>query len=214
MEIWQSRDQLPLLLNKLGLFGDGVEVGTLYGHFASHIRANWKGQMLYCVDRWKFIEGYDDSANMPQEEQDKIHDEAKERVEAAVASVKLPACLVRSDSVEAAKHFASLGFRFDFVYIDADHSYEGVKADLEAYWPLVKSGGIFAGHDFIADGFHRPGDPFVGYATKEECGPQYNDFGVRKAVNEWFAKNGLDELHLTDENDCYGWRSWLVRKPF
>lgn len=36
---------------------------------------------------------------------------------------------------------------FVFVFIDADHSYEGCKADFDAWSPLVKSGGEIAFHD-------------------------------------------------------------------
>lgn len=41
----------------------------------------------------------------------------------------------------------------DFLYIDGDHSYEGVKKDYEMYSPLVREGGLIALHD-IAD--HPP----------------------------------------------------------
>jgi predicted O-methyltransferase YrrM len=36
----------------------------------------------------------------------------------------------------------------DFVFIDADHSYEGVKADIEAWDPKVREGGYVIGHDY------------------------------------------------------------------
>jgi predicted O-methyltransferase YrrM len=41
--------------------------------------------------------------------------------------------------------------KVDFLFIDADHSYEGVKKDFEMYSPLVRKGGIIAFHDIIPD---------------------------------------------------------------
>lgn len=37
----------------------------------------------------------------------------------------------------------------DFLFIDGDHTYEGVKKDFEIYSPLVKEGGIIAFHDIV-----------------------------------------------------------------
>jgi len=37
--------------------------------------------------------------------------------------------------------------RVDFLFIDGDHSYEGVKKDFEMYSPLVRPGGVLAFHD-------------------------------------------------------------------
>jgi cephalosporin hydroxylase len=39
------------------------------------------------------------------------------------------------------------GQGLDFLFLDADHSYEGVKKDFELYAPLVQKGGIIALHD-------------------------------------------------------------------
>lgn len=36
----------------------------------------------------------------------------------------------------------------DYIFIDGDHSYDAVSRDLRSYWPKVKNGGIFAGHDW------------------------------------------------------------------
>ena len=61
--------------------------------------------------------------------------------------------LLRADShkretLEQVK--AILGGReIDLLFIDGDHTYEGVKKDFETYSPLVKEGGIIAFHDIV-----------------------------------------------------------------
>lgn len=39
--------------------------------------------------------------------------------------------------------------RLDFLFIDGDHTYEGVKKDFEDYGPLVRPGGLIAFHDIV-----------------------------------------------------------------
>lgn len=39
--------------------------------------------------------------------------------------------------------------KLDLLYIDGDHSYEGVKRDFEMYKSLIKKGGIIAFHDIV-----------------------------------------------------------------
>jgi len=41
--------------------------------------------------------------------------------------------------------------KLDFLFIDGDHSYDGVKKDFEMYSPLVRPGGIIAFHDIHPD---------------------------------------------------------------
>lgn len=45
--------------------------------------------------------------------------------------------------------------RIDFLFIDGDHSYEGVKQDFEMYSPFVKPGGLIAFHDINDTQRHR-----------------------------------------------------------
>ena len=96
--------------------------------------------------------------------------------------------VVRKYSEEAAKDFPDE--YFDFVYIDADHSYEGCKTDLEVWYPKVKKGKIFAGDDYSH--YHAP---MTGVK-----------FEVIKAVNEFAEKNNL----IVYELPAHG---WLVIKP-
>ncbi|HVA65665.1 MAG TPA: class I SAM-dependent methyltransferase [Elusimicrobiota bacterium] len=51
-----------------------------------------------------------------------------------------------------------LGTRqIDFLFIDADHSYEGVKKDYGLYSPLVAPGGLIAFHDIVPSYLTRYG---------------------------------------------------------
>lgn len=45
--------------------------------------------------------------------------------------------------------------QIDFLFIDGDHTYEGVKRDFEMYSPLVRAGGIIAFHDILDTPVHR-----------------------------------------------------------
>jgi len=61
--------------------------------------------------------------------------------------------LIRADShsqstLESAKSILN-GKEIDFLFIDGDHMYEGIKKDFEMYSPLVKNGGIIAFHDIV-----------------------------------------------------------------
>jgi len=49
------------------------------------------------------------------------------------------------------------GEKLDFLFIDGDHTYEGVKRDFEMYSPLVRGGGVVAFHDIVPhDKVHDP----------------------------------------------------------
>ena len=51
--------------------------------------------------------------------------------------------------------------RFDFIYIDGDHSYEGCKSDIELSWNLLKPGCWMAIDDYNFDGVGAAVNEFV-----------------------------------------------------
>lgn len=172
------RDDLPFLWNRMGLTGNGAEIGVQAGVFSQHILDTWKGQKLYLIDSWRhFSGGYVDIANGDHNVQ--LNNMAKCFM--SLYGQGSRAVLIRELSVDAAAIFHD-GF-FDWVFIDADHSYEAVKNDLSAWESKVKKGGIFCGHDYLN-------------STKEENG--HSEFGVKRAVDEWAEKRGLT-VHTTSE---------------
>lgn len=93
--------------------------------------------------------------------------------------------VLRLDSVQASGRFADN--YFDLVFIDADHEYAGVRADLAAWWPTVRPGGVFCGHDIDSD--------------KDKRGV----WGVRQAVEEFCVATGV--AFTVDKN------VWVIEKP-
>lgn len=70
---------------------------------------------------------------------------------------------IAGDSHEAAaySHVTSLlgGGMLDFLFIDGDHSYAGVRADFEIYCGFVRPGGLIGFHDIVPDYKTRFGIP-------------------------------------------------------
>lgn len=63
---------------------------------------------------------------------------------------------------------------FDYIFIDGDHSYEGVKSDLDLCWPLLEVGGVLVLHDY--------------------CNPNGYLLGIKQAFDEKFdSYDGLQD---------------------
>lgn len=56
--------------------------------------------------------------------------------------------------VMTSRHFANRMKKnvYDYIYIDGDHSYKGVKTDYQLFWPRLRAGGFMVFHDVIAQG--------------------------------------------------------------
>ncbi|MBU3591454.1 class I SAM-dependent methyltransferase [Polynucleobacter sp. 78F-HAINBA] len=73
--------------------------------------------------------------------------------------------MIREKSWLAADQFQDESF--DLVYIDGDHTYEGVVKDLAAWYPKVKKGGIICGDDIGWPGVKKAVDEFFIRLNKE-----------------------------------------------
>ncbi len=164
-----TRAELARLCNDRDI-RDGAEVGTDCGEFARDFLQLWQGAFLYCVDPYQPCPYY-------------AWDRETDLLMAitALAPFAGRVRIVRAASPDAAK---LLPGPVGFVYIDANHDLESVRADIAAWWEVLRPGGILAGHDF--DEHH---------------------WEVRLAVTEFATAHDLP-IHLTG-----GGFSWWVDKP-
>jgi hypothetical protein len=160
----------------------GVEVGVFEGKTSAYLLAQLPGLKLWMVDPWtefkdkSELDG-DSISGASQADMDAAHDKAY----LATTAYRSRRAIIESRSLDVVQWMD--GMQFDFVFLDAAHSYNHVAADLQAWWPLVKPGGLLLGHDYGHRRFK----------------------GVAKAVNEFAAAKGLTV------QEC-GASVWMVRR--
>ncbi|KAH3732933.1 Protoporphyrinogen oxidase chloroplastic [Pelomyxa schiedti] len=138
-----QRNNIPLLLDRLNITGEGAEIGVQSGAFSKVILEGWKKcTKFYAVDPWMWQETYDDKANVAQTAQDALY----QKTVGDLRPFK-HATVLRLTSEQAAKLIPDDSL--SFVYIDARHDYSSVLQDLSLWYPKLKRGGVLAGHDFI-----------------------------------------------------------------
>jgi len=186
MKELKTRNQLPELLNELGLNGVGIEIGTQTGLFSEVILKKSKLVMFWSVDCWEHQKEYNDIANHGNLRQRYYHLKTILRL----WKFKGRSGIIKGYSEDIAKEKDWLE-NLDFIYIDAEHTYEGCKKNLEIWYSRVKEGGIISGHDYFN------GD----IPTCKEC-------GVKRAVDEFMKKKG-EKVNSTTSGFP---RSWYVIK--
>jgi predicted O-methyltransferase YrrM len=71
----------------------------------------------------------------------------------------------------------------DLLFVDGDHTYEGVRQDLADYAPLVRPNGLIAFHDIVPGGPGKHGDPGGVPAFWQELRSQ--NAGAAEIVADW-----------------------------
>lgn len=147
-----------------------AEIGVLQGDFSQILYERFKPYMLFLVDPFEghVSSGDADGNNVQLYDMEKSYQHVVERfknnsnVNILKAKSTILECFVDN--------------YFDLIYIDGDHSYEGVKYDLEVAYKKIKNNGWICGHDLR------------NYPAK--CKVKHN-FQVEKAVWEFCFDKGL-----------------------
>jgi len=197
------KSELSSLFQEKNSLGKGVEVGVGKGEHAKTILSKYLGH-LYLVDPW--------AAQDPQEYEDITNFENHEsnfyECAASLSKHQSRYTAIRKKSSLAVNDFDNESL--DFVYIDANHKYSFIKADIEAWFPKVRTGGIVSGHDYFNEwtdivDFHPNGiDKYI-FNTE---GTKLGAFGVNPAVDEFCTQN-----NYTLQTTRYEWfGSWYFIK--
>lgn len=137
-----------------------VEIGVAEGKSSAYLGVeiinSGKQIKLDCIDAW--LMKTDSSKNYTQTFRNNLKP----------IWDKLDISVIQNYSTEASKLYSDESL--DFVFIDGDHSYEGLSADIINWLPKLKSNGIIAGHDYTNE-----------YKTN-----------VIKAVDEYFGKDNVN----------------------
>ena len=131
----------------------GCEIGVLNGIMETGLLGHFPNLRMYAIDCNKDVLG-------------DVPGEARQRI-----------TFINKKSNDA---LADIKEKLDFVYIDADHTYDQAKKDMINYMPLVKPGGIIAGHDY------------------------HPHHGVIRAVREVFGQVNLGEDLVWWRQKCFG----------
>ena len=152
--------------------GHIAEVGAWKGASTSYlaVEAQHKKLRIDVIDTWS---GSDEHKDMSDIRENSLFGAFIDNLRPVLNLINP----IRANSVSASKMYADESM--DAVFIDADHSYKSVRADILAWMPKVKKGGILAGHDYV-DGYN----------------------GVIQAVNETLS--GFETIECTP-NKCWLW---------
>jgi hypothetical protein len=160
-----TRFDLAGLFNTLG-YKTGVEIGVAKGKFSRYICDSVPGVKLYCIDLWE------DDENDPWDYSG-FHDEHFHQARKLLRHHNVT--FMKCSSMDAIPEFEDGSL--DFVYIDANHTFDYAVTDIIQWNRKVRSGGIVSGHDY----FNR------------------QEFGVITAVDAYVKEHRIDPWYLTKE---------------
>jgi predicted O-methyltransferase YrrM len=146
----------------------GIEIGSDVGETASHLLKTRQDLFLYCIDPYVT---YVDWNNNHLNDREDVLQKFLNIMKPYESRYKL----LRMNSDDAVDQF--IDGSVDFVFVDGLHEYDQTFKDCQNYWPKLKTGGLFSGHD---------------YQTIP---------GVNKSVNE-FA-HSINKQVLTTTNDMW-----------
>lgn len=169
---WMSEAELRWLAEQAQTHTQIVEIGSWKGRSTRALADNCPG-FVYAVDHWRGQELTADPTSLDAEIAERGSDSIYEEFKANLDGVFLYP--MRMSSIEAAAVMKSR-LKPDMVFIDGEHAYAGVKADIETWLPLMAKDGLLCGHDWWHGGIKQ--------AVRELC----PGFQVVPETNIWWVR--------------------------
>jgi len=141
----------------------GAEVGVFRGNTSEALLSEFPDLRLWMVDPWAPFDG---ESRLDKSSQDDF-DSSMEAAMLWTDFAKQRRYVLRQASLNAASRFSD--DTLDFVFIDGNHLYENVVADISAWWPKLRRGGLMTGHDYAV------------------YGDANGKWGVKRAVDEFVS---------------------------
>lgn len=164
-----SRTELVELILKLNLPPVAAEIGVAEGLFSRDL-LNLGIKKLYSIDSWKQLKQNGDGG-FTQKWHDMNYNSAVDLLKPFLDN----SIILKGKSNEMAKHI--MNNELSLLYIDGDHSYDGVISDLNNYYEKVIPGGIISGHDYLN-----------------------LSYGVNNAVQDFCKKMNLVPITINENN--------------
>lgn len=196
--------------------GHAVEIGVLRGEFAAKNLLHWQGNYT-AIDAWAYRPADPLDKNFQDERKNEQNKHAAwSRMLKSANGEPGRIAQIQALSQDGAKLFNDS--HFDWIYLDALHTLEALRADLRAWWPKLRTGGLLSGDDYgdqvdteyvtrtrYPEMLRKPGLGGIPYAPA-------NNWGVVRALDA-FARETRATLHVTWSLDCYLFPAWYMVKP-
>lgn len=132
------------------------------------------------------------SIDLPGEKTGGGYPEWRELYYRSFASSQQKIRLIRGDSHSPETLYAVTkllnGHELDFLFIDGDHTYGGVRTDFEMYAPMVRKGGLVAFHDIC---YHPPETGCEVHKLWNETKNRYKHEEIVKNLHQGWAGIGV-----------------------
>lgn len=181
-----------------------LEVGSWLGSTAMAMADSITNGCVHCVDTWNGTPS-DITGELAREAKesggdDVIFEAFKRNIGDRLNKTIIPWRMTSAEA--AAMHWEP----FDLIFIDAEHTYEGCKADIAQWWKHLRHDGVMCGHDFET---HQC--PGVTKAVYEAFGEKTEAFGWHPQGCLWkVIKSECPNLYKQPESPIttHHWNAW------